>query len=332
MTSALVIDCLGKTYQIGGVRLGDADVIRTAVAAVKRLIGSRLVKRPPPFWALRDVSLAVGRGEVVGLIGRNGAGKSTLLKVLSRVTPPTSGRARVWGRVAAALDASTDFNPELTGRENIFVRGAAMGMTRPEIRKRFDELVDFSGLKSFLDTPMKRYSHGMLMRMAFAIPAHLRSEILLVDEVLSLGDAPFRESAVAKMRQVARDEGRAVLFVSHDMAAIQQLCPRAVWLRDGQVAADGPVNDVADDYLASFSDPPDPGATPVAGGADGRASARVAAAHAAFRSRFTHPTAETIAATDLARRLAGLLDRTALGEAFEITRDGRPVARLVPAG
>jgi homopolymeric O-antigen transport system ATP-binding protein len=190
--------------------------------------------REEEFWALRGVSFEVKRGEVVGIIGRNGAGKSTLLKILSQITEPTEGRVRIRGRVASLLEVGTGFHPELTGRENIFVNGAILGMSRAEIQKKFDEIVDFSGVEKFLDTPVKRYSSGMHVRLAFAVAAHLEPEILIIDEVLAVGDAEFQKRCLGKMNEVAKG-GRTVLFVSHNMAAIEALCNRAMLLNEGQL-------------------------------------------------------------------------------------------------
>jgi lipopolysaccharide transport system ATP-binding protein len=200
------------------------------------------------FWALREVGLEIGQGETVGIIGKNGAGKSTLLKVLSRVTAPTRGEVRLDGRVASLLEVGTGFHPELTGRENIYLNGAILGMRKGEIARKFDEIVDFSGVEAFIDTPVKRYSSGMYVRLAFAVAAHLEPEILLVDEVLAVGDAEFQKKCLGKMGDVAR-EGRTVLFVSHNMAAIRNLCARSVLLEDGRVAADGPSEDTVNRYL-----------------------------------------------------------------------------------
>jgi lipopolysaccharide transport system ATP-binding protein len=200
------------------------------------------------FWALREIGLDIGHGETVGIIGKNGAGKSTLLKVLSRVTAPTRGEVRLDGRVASLLEVGTGFHPELTGRENIFLNGAILGMRKTEISRKFDEIVDFSGVETFIDTPVKRYSSGMYVRLAFAVAAHLEPEILLVDEVLAVGDAEFQKKCLGKMGDVAR-EGRTVLFVSHNMAAVRNLCARSILLEDGRVAADGPSDDTVGRYL-----------------------------------------------------------------------------------
>src|SRR5262249_49696046 len=187
------------------------------------------------FWALRDVSFEVKRGEVLGIVGRNGAGKSTLLKILSRITEPNRGRAILSGRVASLLEVGTGFHPELTGRENIFLNGAILGMTRSEIESKFDEIVDFAGVDRFLDTPVKRYSSGMYVRLAFSIAAHLETEILIVDEVLAVGDAEFQKKCLGKMHSVALRENRTILFVSHNLQAVQLLCDRAILLHAGKI-------------------------------------------------------------------------------------------------
>jgi lipopolysaccharide transport system ATP-binding protein len=193
------------------------------------------------FWALEDVSFEVKEGEVVGIIGRNGAGKSTLLKILSRITEPTRGRAEIFGRVGALLEVGTGFHPELTGRENIFLSGAILGMRKSEIARQFDAIVDFAEVEQFIDTPTKRYSSGMYTRLAFAVAAHLEPEILLVDEVLAVGDAAFQKKCLGKMEQVS-GEGRTVFFVSHNTQAVRQLCTRGILLEHGRVAADGPTD------------------------------------------------------------------------------------------
>lgn len=203
------------------------------------------------FWALRDVNFTVQPGEVVGVIGRNGAGKSTLLKILSRITEPTAGRVTLRGRVASLLEVGTGFHPDLTGRENIFLNGAILGMSRAEIRAKFDEIVAFAEIEKFLDTPVKRYSSGMYVRLAFAVAAHLEPEILIVDEVLAVGDAQFQKKCLGKMRSVAREGGRTVLFVSHQVSAIAQLCQRAILLSAGRVAQIGPTSEVLQVMLAN---------------------------------------------------------------------------------
>lgn len=200
------------------------------------------------LWALRDIDFTVNRGEVLGIIGRNGAGKSTLLKVLSRVTPPTTGKITMTGRIAALLEVGTGFHPELTGRENIFLNGAVMAMRKSEIQTQFDSIVEFSGVERFLDTPVKRYSSGMRVRLGFAVAAHLQPEILIVDEVLAVGDSDFQARCIGKMSEVA-SSGRTVLVVSHNMASIRRLCSRAILISGGKIAAEGTVAQVVDAYL-----------------------------------------------------------------------------------
>ena len=204
------------------------------------------------FWALDDVSFQVAQGEVLGVIGRNGAGKSTLLKILSQVTMPSSGEIKIRGRIASLLEVGTGFHPELTGRENIFLNGAILGMTKAEIRKKFDEIVAFSGVEQFIDTPVKRYSSGMYVRLAFAVAAHLEPEILIIDEVLAVGDAEFQKKCLGKMQDVSRREGRTVLFVSHNMSAVRSLCNRAILLADGKVVASGSASAMTDRYSADM--------------------------------------------------------------------------------
>ena len=205
------------------------------------------------FWALKDVSFSVQQGEVVGIIGRNGAGKSTLLKILSRVTEPTSGQIRIRGRVASLLEVGTGFHPELTGRENIFLNGAILGMTRAEIKTKFDEIVAFAEVEKFLDTPVKRYSSGMYVRLAFAVAAHLEPEILIVDEVLAVGDYEFQKKCLGKMRSASTESGRTVLFVSHNMTAVASLCGRALLMDRGRVCSIGAANEIIDAYTSPVS-------------------------------------------------------------------------------
>jgi ABC-type polysaccharide/polyol phosphate transport system ATPase subunit len=216
-------------------------------------------------WALRGVSFSMDQGDVLGVIGRNGAGKSTLLKILTRITEPTTGMARIRGRVGSLLEVGTGFHEELTGRENIFLNGAVLGMTRSEIRARFDEIVEFSGVRRFLDVPIKRYSSGMKLRLAFSVAAHLEPEVILVDEVLAVGDAEFQRRCLGKMSDL-RGSGRTVIFVSHDFGAIAQLCPRALWLDGGRICADGTPAEVISRYQQSFG-APGPGGRFVAAGA-----------------------------------------------------------------
>lgn len=245
---------LGKRYTLGVSGRG-YGTLRESIAEVVRSPWGRSGREADlerrELWALRDLSLTIANGEVVGLIGHNGAGKSTLLKILSRITEPTAGYADVTGRVGSLLEVGTGFHPELTGRENIFLNGSILGMRRSEIRARFDEIVAFAEIDKFLDTPVKRYSSGMSVRLAFAVAAHLEPEILLVDEVLAVGDASFQRKSLAKMSEVA-EAGRTVLFVSHNLAIIQALCKRGILLERGQVQADGTVNQVLDQYLAAL--------------------------------------------------------------------------------
>ncbi len=203
------------------------------------------------IWALKDVSFEIQRGEVVGIIGRNGAGKSTLLKILSRITEPTSGRAEIYGRVSSLLEVGTGFHPELTGRENLYLNGTILGMRKAEIDRKFDEIVDFSGVEKFIDTPVKRYSSGMRVRLAFSVAAHLEPEILLVDEVLAVGDASFQKKSLGKMDEISKG-GRTVLFVSHNMGMINSLCENAILLHMGQIASHGNATEIVQKYLRSF--------------------------------------------------------------------------------
>src|SRR5262245_11082719 len=246
---AIRVENVGKRYRIGAERAGYKtlrdSLLSTAKAPLRWLQGKRS-PAPEPFWALRDVSFDVRPGEVVGIIGRNGAGKSTLLKVLSRITEPTLGRVELFGRVGSLLEVGTGFHPELTGRENIFLNGAVLGMRRSEITNRVDEIDAFAEIDNFLDTPVKQYSRGLYMRLSVAVAAHLEPEILLVDEVLAVGDVEFQAKCLGKMGAVA-SQGRTVLFVSHNMAAIQTLCKRTLWLEAGQMFAEGKTGTVVKD-------------------------------------------------------------------------------------
>jgi lipopolysaccharide transport system ATP-binding protein len=250
------VEGLGKKYRIGEARseyttLKDTltSSARAAAAAVRaRVRGERRTRREH-IWALRDVSFDVAQGDVIGIIGSNGAGKSTLLKILSRITEPTEGEAMIRGRVGSLLEVGTGFHPELTGRENIFLNGAIIGMARTEIARKFDEIVEFAEVARFIDTPVKRYSSGMYLRLAFAVAAHLEPEILIVDEVLAVGDASFQKKCMGKMGDVAH-QGRTVMFVSHNMDAVQRLCSRGMLLEAGKVVVQGDISDVVGKYLS----------------------------------------------------------------------------------
>ena len=246
---ALSVRGLGKEYRIARNR-GEAHST-LAESLLARARNPLRRAQHDTFWALKDVSFDVNKGDVVGVIGRNGAGKSTLLKVLSRITQPTTGEVKVWGRIGSLLEVGTGFHPELTGRENIFLNGAILGMTRAEIRREFDAIVDFAGVEKFLDTPVKRYSSGMYVRLAFAVAAHLQSEVLIVDEVLAVGDAEFQRKCLGKMRDVAAG-GRTVLFVSHHMQSVLTLCTSAVYLCEGTLAYSGMVDPAIGRYASSY--------------------------------------------------------------------------------
>jgi lipopolysaccharide transport system ATP-binding protein len=244
-TIAVDVQQLSKSYALAHVRARHTTLREALIARLSR---SFTPVARDTFWALRDVSFQVGRGEAVAIIGRNGAGKSTLLKILSRITEPSDGEVRLNGRVGSLLEVGTGFHPELTGRENIFLNGAILGMRRRDIRAQFDAIVEFAEVERFIDTPVKRYSSGMYVRLAFAVAAHLNPEILVVDEVLAVGDAAFQAKCLGKMQNVATQEGRTVLFVSHNMAAVSALCQRVIMLDAGRVAMDGPAEQVVERY------------------------------------------------------------------------------------
>lgn len=252
---ALSVEKLSKSFQVAHQRNGNYRTLHDELLTLPRRLLARFSGNGQPasetFWALKDISFEVKKGEVVGIIGRNGAGKSTLLKILNRITEPTSGVANIYGRVGALLEVGTGFHPELTGRENIFMNGAILGMTRAEIRQKFDEIVAFAEIKRFLDTPVKRYSSGMHVRLAFAIAAHLDPEIILVDEVLSVGDVQFQNKCLGKMEDVARTEGRTALFVSHNLGAVSQLCTTTIWIDNGVIRRMGPSSQVIADYMTT---------------------------------------------------------------------------------
>lgn len=227
------------------------DIAKKPFSFLKNKISKSGTKED--FWALKDISFNVEEGEAIGIIGPNGAGKTTLLKILSRITPPTTGKIKLRGKIASLLEVGTGFHPELTGRENIFLNGAILGMTKAEIKKKFDEIVFFSGIEKFLDTPVKRYSSGMFVRLAFSVAAHLEPEILLIDEVLAVGDAEFQKKCLGKMNEITKKSGRTILFVSHNMAAIQNLCDRCILLDRGKLKMIGGVKEVIEKYLGTAS-------------------------------------------------------------------------------
>jgi lipopolysaccharide transport system ATP-binding protein len=251
MTKAVIqIDHLSKRYRLGGQQ-GSYQTLRESLVSAVTLKRSNQ-PNSSEIWALKDVSLLIQQGDVLGIIGRNGAGKSTLLKIISRITRPTSGQVRLRGRVGSLLEVGTGFHPELTGRENIYLYGAILGMHKAEIAQKFDEIIAFAEIEQFLDTPVKRYSSGMYMRLAFAVAAHLEPEILLVDEVLAVGDAAFQKKCLGKMGDVSR-QGRTVLFVSHNMGAVSQLCHRCILLERGRLSVDGLPAEVISRYVSSAS-------------------------------------------------------------------------------
>ena len=258
--SIVKVENLGKKYIIGHQGTKGYKTFREQVlqhvhnfySRTKKLVKGQEVLEGDEledFWALKDLNFEIQKGDRVGIIGKNGAGKSTLLKVLSRITEPTTGKVYIKGRVASLLEVGTGFHPELTGRENIFLNGTIMGMSRAEIKRKFEEIVDFSGVENFLDTPVKRYSSGMYVRLAFSVAAHLEPEILVVDEVLAVGDAEFQKKCLGKMKDVSASDGRTVLFVSHNMTAIRSLCNRGFLINKGVLDFTGEINDVVDKYL-----------------------------------------------------------------------------------
>jgi lipopolysaccharide transport system ATP-binding protein len=261
MGIAIKVENLSKAYQLGEIGTGTLsnDLKRWAYKVRGKedpflKIGEtndRTTKGESNMvWSLKDLNFEIQQGDAVGIIGRNGAGKSTLLKILSRVTSPTTGSVKIKGRVASLLEVGTGFHPELTGRENIFLNGAILGMRKAEIKKHFDAIVDFAGVERYIDTPVKRYSSGMYVRLAFAVAAHLESEILVVDEVLAVGDAEFQKKCLGKMNDVSKTEGRTILFVSHNMASIERLCTKGFFLQNGQLIDTGPISQVTKNYLS----------------------------------------------------------------------------------
>ncbi len=261
MSIAIKAENIGKAYQLGEFSTGTISrdierwwaLLRGKEDPFLKLgeTNDRSTKGTSNIvWSLKDINFEINQGDAVGIIGKNGAGKSTLLKVLSRVTTPTTGNIKVKGRIASLLEVGTGFHPELTGRENIFLNGAILGMRKHEIKKHFDAIVDFSGVERYIDTPVKRYSSGMYVRLAFAVAAHLESEILIVDEVLAVGDAEFQKKCLGKMGEVSKGEGRTVLFVSHNMAAVKELCTIGILLKNGQIRSQSNIKDVVESYIS----------------------------------------------------------------------------------
>lgn len=254
MSSAVInVEGLSKKYVLGGMQ-SQSDGLRHLIEDLVKSPAKLFSKKEKPtrdeFWALKDLNFSVNSGQVLGVVGRNGAGKSTLLKVLSRITEPTEGSIRLKGRVASLLEVGTGFHPELTGRENIYLNGAILGMSRLEIKSKFDEIVEFAEVTRFLDTPVKRYSSGMYVRLAFAVAAHLEPEILIVDEVLAVGDAEFQKKCIGKMEDVSCNQGRTVIVVSHQMPVIQSLCNRCIFLERGKLLQEGSTDEIVARYLA----------------------------------------------------------------------------------
>jgi lipopolysaccharide transport system ATP-binding protein len=287
--TAIRAEALSKLYHIGGRqkahdRLSDqlTDAVLAPVRRAGRLLrgeASGAAELGEKFWALKDVSFEIKHGDVVGIIGHNGAGKSTLLKILSRITEPTTGQADVYGRVSSLLEVGTGFHPELTGRENIYLNGAILGMRKAEIERKFDAIVDFAEIEKFIDTPVKHYSSGMYVRLAFSVAAHLEPEILLVDEVLAVGDVAFQKKCLGKMDSVSK-QGRTVIFVSHNMNALQRLCPKSMLLGHGQLIAQGSTPEMVERYLASSASSttrPDGWINLLHAGREGSGKVRVAA-------------------------------------------------------
>jgi lipopolysaccharide transport system ATP-binding protein len=299
---AIRVDGLGKQYQIDGSR--GAYRYRTLRDdihdLVRGLTGRGTRRRRETIWALRDVSFEVKRGEALGIIGRNGAGKSTLLKVLSRITEPTTGSADVYGRTISLLEVGSGFHPELTGRENVFLNGAALGMSRHEIRRKFDRIVAFAEIEPFVETPVKRYSSGMYLRLAFAVAANLDAEILVIDETLAVGDAAFQRKCVERMQELS-GEGRTVLFVSHNMAAVEAFCQKACLLKAGRVAQWGEAGEVVDRYVAEVASVE---AIPLAERTDRTGEGRVRLRGFALEDSGGHPVGLAVSGRDLTMRLA----------------------------
>jgi lipopolysaccharide transport system ATP-binding protein len=311
MAYAIETEALSKRYRIGQMQAAYGTLRESLTRTAKRLTGQEPPAGRQEIWALRDVSFNVGEGEVLGVIGRNGAGKSTLLKVMTRITTPTKGRAMIRGRVGSLLEVGTGFHPELTGRENIFLNGSILGMKRREIQSRFDEIVDFSGVGKFIDTPVKRFSSGMYVRLAFSVAAHLEPEILLVDEVLAVGDAEFQQRCLGRMEDLG-GSGRTVLFVSHNMHAINQLCDRAILLENGTVTADGEASEVVTRYLQSTHGTGSRRAWPDTAAAPGDDLARL------LSVRVVDEEGHTVDTVDVRRQVGIEID-------FKVLRRGEPI-------
>ncbi|MDO8495060.1 MAG: polysaccharide ABC transporter ATP-binding protein [bacterium] len=260
MPNAVEIKNVSKRYNInhqqgGYIALRDvlANIFKHPMRFAKKKVGGAF-KPKEEFWALKDINLSVKKGEAIGIIGPNGAGKSTLLKILSQITPPTTGQIKMMGKVASMLEVGTGFHPELTGRENVFLNGAILGMSRIEIGQKFDSIVKFAGVEKFIDTPVKHYSSGMQVRLAFAVAAHLEPDILIIDEVLAVGDAQFQKKSLSKMEEVTRNQQRTILFVSHNMDAVQKLCTRTIVLHEGKILLEGPTDKIISQYLEQKMD------------------------------------------------------------------------------
>jgi ABC-2 type transport system ATP-binding protein/lipopolysaccharide transport system ATP-binding protein len=327
---AIDVDRVSKRYRLGEYH--HARSVGEATAAALRRFGRRR-SRPEEIWSLRDVSFTLEEGHALGVIGRNGAGKSTLLKILSRITEPTAGVARTRGRVAALLEVGTGFHAELTGRENLFLNGAILGMSRREMARRFDEIVSFAGVERFIDTPVKRYSSGMYLRLAFSVAAHIEPDILVVDEVLAVGDAEFQAKCVGRMHSAER-EGRTVVFVSHNLDAVMQLCTEAIWLERGAVAAAGSTESVVDAYVAAATSQ-DKGASPLihAGDVtldevrlldDSGHSTRSLRRDRAFAIEVTYTVNERVPALDMSVLIFNASGMRVLDEAWSDTEGSRP--------
>jgi lipopolysaccharide transport system ATP-binding protein len=306
---AIKVEGAGKWYDLGGkARQGAlltqqlAQLVRSPARLVKRSrSGTSRGRAKDGIWAVRNVSFELHNGETLGMVGRNGAGKSTMMKLLSRITLPTEGRLEIRGRTSTLLEVGTGFHPDLTGRENIYLNGSILGMRRAEVVSKFDEIVDFSGVERFLDTPVKRYSSGMFVRLGFAVAAHLDPDVLLIDEVLAVGDADFQRKCLGKMRDAA-SEGRAVVFVSHNLSTVQQLCTRAIWLDDGRLRMDDTPEKVVDTYLAATGARASGGVSVIPDTADRIGSGEARLRRVVLEDRDGRP-----------------LDETPLGEPFRVT-------------